>query len=75
MSGYFCIGFANLMLKGKCLTDYNNLLSRNKLKVDNNKNYLLKLIQLSIKINKRMVVITENMYPHLDNRVSTSFAF
>ena len=63
------------MLKGKHLTDYNNLLSRNKLKVDNNKNYLLKLIQLSIKINKRMVVITENMYPHLDNRVSTSFAF
>ena len=75
MSGYFCIGFANFMLKGKRLTEYNNLLSRNKLKVDNNKNYLLKLIQLSIKINKRMVVITENMYPHLDNRVSTSFAF
>ena len=63
------------MLKGKRLTDYNNLLSPSKLKVDNNKNYLLKLIQLSIKINKRMVVITKNVYLHLNNRVSTSFAF
>ena len=75
MSEYFCIGFANFMLKGKRLTDYNNLLSPSKLKVDNNKNYLLKLIQLSIKINKRMVVITKNVYLHLNNRVSTSFAF
>ena len=31
MCGYFCIGFIDYMFKGKCLTDYTNLFSPNKL--------------------------------------------
>ena len=27
MFGYFCIGFIDFMLKGKCLPDYTNLFS------------------------------------------------
>ena len=27
MCGYFCIGFIDFMLKGKCLLDYTNLFS------------------------------------------------
>ena len=29
MSGYFCIGFIDIMLKGKSFLDYTNLLSPN----------------------------------------------
>ena len=29
MCGYFCIGFINFMIKGKTLTEYTNLFSRN----------------------------------------------
>ena len=29
MSGYFCIGFIDFMLKGKSFLDYTNLLSPN----------------------------------------------
>ena len=29
MCGYFCIGFIDLMLKGKSLLDYTNLFSAN----------------------------------------------
>ena len=29
MSGYFCIGFIDFMLKGKSLLDYTNLFSPN----------------------------------------------
>ena len=32
MCGYFCIGFINLMLKGKSLTEYTNLFSCNDFK-------------------------------------------
>ena len=32
MCEYFCIGFINLMLKGKSLTDFTNLFSANDLK-------------------------------------------
>ena len=32
MSGYFCIGFINFMLKGKSLTEYTNLFSPNDFK-------------------------------------------
>ena len=32
MSGYFCIGFVDFMLKGNNLTDFTNLFSPNKLK-------------------------------------------
>ena len=30
--GYFCIGFIDYMFKGKSLTDYSNLFSRNNFK-------------------------------------------
>ena len=30
MSGYFCVGFIDFMLKSKRLLDYNNLFSHNK---------------------------------------------
>ena len=32
MCGYFCIGFIDFMLKGKSLTEYTNLFSRNNFK-------------------------------------------
>ena len=32
MCGYFCIGFIDLVLKGKTLTEYTNLSSRNNFK-------------------------------------------
>ena len=32
MCGYFCIGFIDLMLKGKTLTEYTNLFSPNNFK-------------------------------------------
>ena len=32
ISGYFCIGFIDLMLKGNSLTDFTNLFSPNNLK-------------------------------------------
>ena len=32
MCGYFCIGFINFMFKGKTLTEYTNLFSRNDFK-------------------------------------------
>ena len=32
MSGYFCIGFIDFMLKGKTLTEYTNLFSPNNFK-------------------------------------------
>ena len=34
--GYFCIGFINLMLKGKSLTDFTNILSPNNFKKNDN---------------------------------------
>ena len=35
MCGYFCIGFINLMFKGKTLTEYTNLFSPNIFKRNN----------------------------------------
>ena len=43
MDGYFCIGFTDFMLKGKSLTDYNNLSSPNIFKRNDNIIYNLKL--------------------------------
>ena len=34
MCGYFCIGFINVMLKGKSLLDYTNLLSLNEYEIN-----------------------------------------
>ena len=36
MSGYFCIGFNNFMLKGNNLTDFTNLFSPNNFKKNDN---------------------------------------
>ena len=36
MCGSFCIGFIDFMLKGKSLTDYTNLFSRNDFKRNDN---------------------------------------
>ena len=36
MCGYFCIGFVDIMLKGKSLLDYINLFSPSKYEQDDN---------------------------------------
>ena len=36
MSGYFCIGFINFMLKGKSLSNYTNTFSPNEYKKNDN---------------------------------------
>ena len=43
MCGYFCTGFINFMFKGKILTEYRNLFSRNDFKrnVDTILNYFI----------------------------------
>ena len=43
MCGYFCIGFIDFMLKGKCLLDYTNLFSPNK--YEKNDKMILKYFQ------------------------------
>ena len=43
MSGYFCIGFIDFMLKGKSLMDYSNLSSLNDCK--KNDKIILKYFQ------------------------------
>ena len=37
LCGYFCIGFINLMFKGKSLTDYTNIFSPNNFKKNDDK--------------------------------------
>ena len=43
MRGYFCIGFINIMVKGKSLLDYTNLFSSNK--YEKNDKIILKYFQ------------------------------
>ena len=50
MSGYFCIGFIDFMLKGKCLLEYTNLFSPND--YEKNDKIILKYFQQNIKLVK-----------------------
>ena len=46
MCGYFCIGFIDFMLKGKTLTDFNNLFSPNNF--DKNVDIILKYFMTNV---------------------------
>ena len=46
MCGYFCIGFIDFMLKGKTLTDFNNLFSPNNF--DKNDDIILKYFMTNV---------------------------
>ena len=68
MYGYFCIGFIDLMLKGKSLTDVTNLFLPNDSK--KNDDIVLNFLKLaeynSIKCNS---IESADIYPNLNNQL------